>query len=364
MKRIGILTFHRANNFGAFLQVYALQEYLKCVGNEVVIIDYRNKAIEDFYNVWDFSFIFKRKNIFKSIALILNKIKTFNQRKLWNDKYESIRNSHLNISSEIYFGEKDFKGGYDVYICGSDQIWNARLTNKLDPVYFLNFCKNDKSKKISYAASSEIYAYGCFAQQSNELHKYLDNFDAISVRENILAEELRKYTNKEITTVLDPTFLFDKTFYESLIKEPVIRNYVLVYHLYESEESSFAAKKIAQERNLSVVEIHAGFTNNIKNNHKQGLDSLEILGYIYYADLIFATSFHGMALSLVLNKQFYIVNKGDNSRMRNLLESLNISERMINSVDDINSNEIDFANVNKLLLYQKEQSKSFLQSNL
>jgi hypothetical protein len=81
---------------------------------------------------------------------------------------------------------------------------------------------------------------------------------------------------------------------------------VLVYHLYESKEATRTAKIIAVKHNLNIIEIHACFDlYGNQDRHKQDLDSLEILSYIYYADMIITTSFHGTALSLILEKQFY-----------------------------------------------------------
>ena len=48
--KVGILTFHRAHNFGAMLQCYALQEYLTKKGLNVEVIDYRQPYIETLYS--------------------------------------------------------------------------------------------------------------------------------------------------------------------------------------------------------------------------------------------------------------------------------------------------------------------------
>ena len=55
MKRVGIITFHRANNFGAVLQCYALQEILKKLGYNAQVVDFREPYTELIYNPirWD-----------------------------------------------------------------------------------------------------------------------------------------------------------------------------------------------------------------------------------------------------------------------------------------------------------------------
>jgi hypothetical protein len=366
--KIGILTFHRAKNFGAFLQAFSLQEYLKSLEHNVEIIDYRCNAIEQSDNLFDFKSLFKRKNILKSIHILFNKLLTIRYRIQKRKKYEVFRNKFLNISSVIYRGIEDFNNNdnYDVYVCGSDQVWNMKITQGVDPVYFLTFHKNDKHiKKIAYAASSEVYSYALYVKNKEILSSLLAGFDAISVREDSLAEELQKYTDNKIETVLDPTFLFDKLFYQKLITEPNSRNYVLVYHLFESKDASQIARQIAKEKNLSVIEIHAGFNLFTKENHKQGLDPSELLGYIFHAKYILTTSFHGTALSLILNKNFFVVNKGSNSRMKNLLKHLNLEERLVDvSKYKMIKLDIDYHSVNKKLSILIEQSKSFITRNL
>ena len=51
MLRVAIITFHRAINYGAVLQTYALSRYLKESGYDVRVLDYRANAIENSYKV-------------------------------------------------------------------------------------------------------------------------------------------------------------------------------------------------------------------------------------------------------------------------------------------------------------------------
>jgi hypothetical protein len=361
--KIGILTFHRAENFGATLQAYALQEYISSLGYEVEIIDYRNKALEKAYDLSDFSFLLKRKNIIASLSTLFIRMITYKDQLGRKNKYQSFREKYLRISKKKYLSEKDFENEYDIYICGSDQIWNAFLTGGLDPVYFINFKTKKEIKKIAYAASSESYVN--YEKYHDILPIFLDNFDAISVREEYLAVELKKYTSKKIETTLDPTFLFDRFFYMKILKDPNFRNYILVYHLYESRFASGLANNIAKEKGLSIVEIHAGFTIHInKKRHKQTLDPLELIGFICFADIIFTSSFHGMAFSLIFNKNFYVVNKGYNTRLRYLLNLLNIENRLINSSPVNTEDAIDYSKIQEILFPYINRTKYFLLNSI
>ena len=50
--KVGIFTFHRAHNYGAFLQAFALKTYIECLGNEVVFIDYEDKNHHSLYRLF------------------------------------------------------------------------------------------------------------------------------------------------------------------------------------------------------------------------------------------------------------------------------------------------------------------------
>jgi hypothetical protein len=233
-------------------------------------------------------------------------------------------------------------------------------------VYFLNFRVNRSCKRIVYAASSESYAYNTYQEKCNVLISCFKNLDAISVREDSLAVELNKLTSQKIEIVLDPVFLSDKSFYLSILKDPCIRNYVLVYHLSESRIASKTARRVAKDKNTGVIEIHAGFGLFINDKeHKQDLSPLELLGYIYYADMVFTTSFHGMLFSLIFNKDFYVINKGSITRQKDILKKLNLEYRVIDSENRLNEvMPVDYTSVNKQLLFYIEKSRIYLDNNI
>jgi hypothetical protein len=150
-----------------------------------------------------------------------------------------------------------------------------------------------------------------------------------------------------------------------ILKDPNVRNYILVYHLYESRLASSLAKRMAKEKGLSIIEIHAGFRINMnKKKHKQNLDPLELIGFIYFANIILTSSFHGMALSLILNKNFYVINKGYNTRQKNLLETLKIKNRLIDSLYIDTMDSIDYLKVQKILSHHVNHAKLFLMENI
>ena len=138
---------------------------------------------------------------------------------------------------------------FDTYVYGSDQIWNPRLTNGFDPVFFARWGSQDAHKRhISYAASMEATDITC--EQRNELQNLLRNFNAISVRETILSKLLTGMTSTDIQIVLDPTLLIDPMIWSSLAKEPKYKQkYVLIYQVVSCPDIYRIASIIARERN-------------------------------------------------------------------------------------------------------------------
>jgi hypothetical protein len=361
--KIGIITFHRAQNFGAVMQAYALQEYLRNSGYDAEIIDYRNKYFEKRYSLYDLTFLFDRKNIFASLSVLCNRYLTFRNRFEKKRKYEIFRHDYLRISKKAYYSKNDFGNEYDIYICGSDQIWNPVITRKIDPVYFLAFGTN--RKKIAYAASSDLSANKHYERNSALLRDFLNSLDVISVREDSLAVELRKYTKKEIHTAVDPVFLFSRAFYLNILRDPGVQNYILVYHVAESKSASKIARETAKDNNKDLIEIHSNPFPFLDNKiHKHNLGPLDILGYIYYADIIFTNSFHGSALSIIMNKNFYVINS-NSSRLKNLLGIFGLEKRFINTISEVNQNSnIDYGMINTRAEQVIALSKKYLSGNL
>lgn len=364
--KIGILTFHRAENFGAALQVFALSMYLKNKGFDVSVIDYKCPKIEHQYDIFNPHILFTRKNFIYTFDKYYHRL--INSKKALKKKsiYREFRDKYL----KLYPCKKEIVDdlGFDAYIVGSDQIWRLSLTGGVDKHYFLDFPMKDGAIKIAYAASSEVTCFSELRAEKKKLSCLLDKFDRLSVREVQLYEELKTYTKKDIKVCLDPTFLLPPSDYISLIKESKFKNYVLVYHLFETNEGSKLAHKIANEKNLQVVEIHSSVSHRKSDKQSIHIDVFgpqEMLGYIYNADTIITTSFHGLALSIIFNKQFWAINEGQVDRLRNLLGIVNLGNRLLDTSCDYNpNNRIDYSLVNQTINQARQSSMSFLQESL
>lgn len=357
--KIGILTFHSAPNYGAMLQCYALQEVLKTMGHDVEVIDYRLDYRLRPYRLPNAQ-RFNPLSILKRIAL---KILTFRDRKILNKKFESFLRTYLVLSDRV---DRNFiPNGYDVYIMGSDQIWNPKITQGFDSVFFgcFWFPKEDK-KYISYAASMERTELS--EGEKEFCSKVLDNFNAISVREKVLADLLQPLTARKVEVVLDPTLLLDKQVWSKIARHPKIKKkYVLVYQVRNGVNTMQIAKKVAEQINAIVIQVTGSspYHNRRKLQHES---PTQFLGLIQHAACVVTTSFHGTAFSMIFNRPFYYVESADghDSRAKSLLSGVGLEERIIQVNDSPIFNRTDYDMVNDKLTEWRIQSLKFLEQNI
>ena len=237
-KKIGILTFHNAHNYGAVLQAYALKTKLNRMGYKAKILNYQNPYIARLYRKGIHVDFWKRDILPSRWGKVFHEVgENLYGLREWKNQWTAF---------EKFIGEKLLDGQEkkltlddlakeqcDVYILGSDQIWARELTHGFDPAYFGQFAPG--CKKISYAASvpngSIPEAEQAYFEQA------LKSLAHISVREEKLARVVEKLTGKEVTTVVDPTLLLERADYEDLLyEEPLVaEKYILAYFVVEDE---------------------------------------------------------------------------------------------------------------------------------
>jgi hypothetical protein len=360
--KIAILTFHRALNYGAVLQVYALSKYLEDNGHEAIVIDYRNKLIEKKYQSFPFYILFERKNIFKSLKIFTKKILSISIQNKKRNKFYDFISKNLKVDSRIASEGAQIPNDFEMYLVGSDQVWNNSITGGFDEAYFLKYPTNKNVIKASYAASLEQSNHKFINENKEAFLTNLNYLDKVSVREVQIEKLIKSISNKEVETVVDPTLLLSSSVYEAILEQPKERGYVLVYHLSTNKDLLISADKIAKNKNLDIIEIYAGINPYIKGErYKQDLSPNEFLGYFKFADFVITSSFHGTCFSIIFNKQFYVISNHSSDRQSYLLQSLNISNRMISSSKDVQVDElVDFLEVGKQLETLKKHSINFL----
>ena len=243
MKKIGIITFHRANNFGAVLQCYALQETLRHLGYEAEVIDYREPFTELIYNPvrWDIM----KQGLTRPRLMAGYLLKVFPERYKRAKKYNAFREKYLNCSRKIKKGE-DMPQDIDVFLIGSDQMWSLHPTGyKIEPVYFGEFKIPATSNIQGYAISSNIQSLHTIGKE--RLSKYARNFKRLSFREKAICDEVEKLTGCRGKVVLDPSLLLDFEAWDKLTTHNIVKKkYILTYFLHEESSDPEFKKKVQQ----------------------------------------------------------------------------------------------------------------------
>lgn len=359
--KIGIITFHNAKNYGASLQAYALRKALNTKFQaDAEIINYRPNVIEKTFKIFNFV---SPKILLKSIALAPMTIKKYNRFSKFSKLYH-------NLSKKTYYTEQELKDieNYDVCITGSDQVWNTRVTEGLLDSYTLNFIENPDIIKISYAAS--IGNSSIEKQYEEEYREKIEKIDAISVREETAKEVLKKVVDKPIDVVLDPTLLLTEKEWNEIATLPnKNKKYILVYCLEENKELNEIVSYMAKKLGLEIV------TFAIKNKYGSATTSAyasgprEFLGLFKNAEYIITNSFHGTTFSIIFHKKFYTVpHSARGSRMIDLLNKLDLSDRIVHNKEEIEQKEvnaiIDYRKVDEKITIEREASMEYLRKNI
>lgn len=369
MKKAGIITFHCADNFGAFWQVYALQSTIGNLGIDVEIIDFRpDELVLPFQDYIDIKKMVKERGVLRTIKAILYKIGRRRLVKKRTNSFSEMRKKYLILSKEKYKTSEELKNNppiYDYYISGSDQVWNPYFKKQIGNSYFLDFA-NDKYKRISYAASIAEYIPNDLEEEYSNL---INRFDHISVRESSAKAYLQTLTNQDIKVSLDPTFLLNTTQWEKFINNPsdIPDDYIFVYDIEENKELTLLANRISNQFGYGVIS-YSSSKNYISGMKSFKYESPEtFLNYIKNSKLVLSTSFHGIAFAIIFNKPFYTIpHKTRGSRMVDLLTLLELNERIIYKNDELTNIkfELNYSRTNQILKKQREESLKYLKEAL
>lgn len=346
--KIGILTFHRAHNYGAILQAYALQEVLTNRGHDVKFIDYQSPHLLRIYK-W---FSWKRF-IHKDMAISIKELRLLPKRKMRYDRFQRFIQDKLALTEHSYH-----LPSYDAVIIGSDQVWNTTLTHGFDPMYW-GIWNHRHTIVASYAASMEDRIA---PDKKSEIVRLLRNFDYISVREKSIKEQLSPLTDKPIDVVVDPTLLLDREKWLNSGDKPIIeQGYVLLYQVRNNKVALDTAHKIAAKLKMKLVCLSARVD---LYNDKAAISSgpSEFLSLFRHAKFVVCTSFHGTVFSIVYHIPFFsvILNDGKDARVMNLLSQIGLSERGISEYADHSLSPINWECVDKKVEEIRQKSLDYL----
>ena len=358
--KIGILTFHRTPNYGAQLQAYALRKYIESLGHEVHIIDYWPNYRNERSKFISFEEM-KQMSLRAKILYLYNKVFTSFRFYKRIHATEEFARKYLEIT--------DIRD-VDIAVYGSDQIWrkfNRPNFKEYDSVYFGQGFVNAK-KRISYAASMGHV----FFKNPNDKSFFLEgmrNFDAISVRETDLQKFLEDKAGIKAEKVCDPTLLLNAQDWMEIVNEDCIPSYkyILYYRLQPQQEADKFVKRLSKEKNLKVLEVRGNIPPfHYSRRYRFTANAREFLSLLYGAQYVVSSSFHGVALSVCLNKQFYFIsNEKAANRAMSLLSDLGLQDRRVtNTITHDTGGLISYSSVEHKLNEMIDKSKKWLGQQL
>lgn len=382
MKKVGIITIHNSPNYGACLQSYALYRYIQQQGNDVEIIDlHRPFAYEDY--IPSKKYVSSRSVKRSLLSRIKGNVKSFigikpKKSSLYSPsaikKFDEF-NSVIKLSKP-YRGIDELYANpplYDLYISGSDQLWNPTQAYCLEP-YFLTFVPKGQGKKISYATSVGITDLR--DNEKKDFAKWLNLYDDISVREYQAQSLLQGLlADKKVNQVADPTFLLDPKDWKNMAVKPKQSKYILMFTLQHRPEVLEYCLQLSKQSGLPLIELGQVQPDVLDGSYTAVKDAgpREFLGYIENAELVITDSFHCTVFSLIMGaNNFYTYIAPTNQRGSRIIDLLNtyqtiehlLSPDLNVSFDTLMGSQIPHQKVNMIMKLERARSRDFINKYL
>ncbi|MBR2715526.1 MAG: polysaccharide pyruvyl transferase family protein [Ruminococcus sp.] len=374
--KVGILTFHRATNYGTALQAFATEKGISKLCVDTEIIDYRPEYIERTLRRRKLT---NAKSLKEALSIIVNAVLYPNMAKRKADSFKSFF-SKMNISDEFFKTTDEVAKivrNYDVLVSGSDQLFNRNITDD-DMTYFMPF---EHRRKITFASSfGERKLSG---DRIKEIAPYLSGFDYLGVREETAQDILAKIKRvnpdiKDATSVLDPTFLLTKDEWNAYADESLKLpkgGYILTYYMIETPLLREITYKLKQKTGLKVVNIKPSKKQVILHSGKNlaFAGPSEFLECYKNASYVVTNSFHGTAFAINYSIPFFtstlpVSMAGEvNSRLTDICELFDLSHRFIDSESKLNKTDLTKPfenNTVKILSNLRVHSFEYLQEAL
>lgn len=349
--KIGILTYHRAENYGAVLQAVALRTTLEHMGHEAYFIDYYPNYHKEGYALPPIPWT----NIIKHPCSHISFLKDYIYKYLRKRNFKKFKKNYINSYCT------SLKDNFDIIIYGSDQIWRKqRQLNDYNPIYFGS--NNIKTQKhISYAASADMVPKT--KEDRIRFQQLLKHLSSISVRETLLQNSIKELGFNSVVS-LDPAFLLSKEEWIHLLdlKKTTEEKYLLIYDLHETLDYLTILNK-ATENHLKVKRLIGRANLQLKNTAHITAGPTDFVEMIMNAECIITNSFHGLVFSLIFQKPVLVTSLPQlNGRIKSLLELINHPELYV-EIKEISTcipHEIDYTDINKRLSVLKDSSVEYL----
>ncbi|HOU09986.1 MAG TPA: polysaccharide pyruvyl transferase family protein [Clostridiales bacterium] len=370
MKKVGIITFHAAHNFGSSLQVYALQNVIEQLGFDCRVIDFRKPEQSRHYAPLTgkkllYALRFDRKYLYNLPA-----------RMRAYAKYQSFIEKQLHLTKRTYSDLKELYDAdfdFDFYISGSDQIWNFKPCDA-DNAYFLPFVKS--GKKIAYAPS--FGSRYISVDSHSEIAEFIKQYDSVCVRDDNSATIVRELTGLDVPVLPDPSLLLKPEEWDRIL--PPFQpgdNYIFYYSLAErtrNQEMVAIANKVAEKTGLKIVLAVCAYGDkevfSDHDGHIFKLDSgpQDFVNLIKNARFVITSSFHGLLFSVMFNKPFLAFNGMLDERLKSFLSQTGLLDRAVSksNADEILDKlfDMDFVPAQKIIAEKRAQAIRFLERSL
>ena len=364
--KIKTITCHDVYNYGASLQAYALQAYLASKGHDVEIIDYKPDYLSKHYkfkNICNSKYNSLLLNILYVVAKLPGYWYSLKRRNL----FDIFRKNYLHLTDKQYHNISELRidpPQADIYVAGSDQIWNTSFPNGKDPSFYLDFAASS-SVRSSYAAS---FATECIAlEEAENMRMWLSRMDYISIREKESLPLLESLSINNGVSVVDPVFLLPKSHWILLSERGMMKlqkPYVLVYNFEWSSVTREIVDNIRKtNQGLSVYELSPVRLGLGKNIYRH-VGPLQFLYLIRNAKMIISNSFHASAFSVIFEKNFCVVSRTDNMniRMKSFLNEIKIPDRFASKYSQRLLENIDYNSIDIVLREMIQDSIKYINS--
>lgn len=348
--KCGIITFHNTLNCGATLQAYALCKYIRNQGVDCEIIDYQCQSIVERELTFH-----KSSNLVKTI---ISYVLLWPRQKSVNREFLDFLNKENMLSKKKYSEKNIFEANkeYDVFITGSDQVWNTVIT-KNDFNFFLRFVEDEKKRYAFSASIGEPWK----TSEYDEIFNLIKRYDYICMREKSDCAFLKEKWNVTCHHVSDPTMLLDGREWGILAKKPQESDYILLYNPESGIEK--AAHEYSKIHNKKIVYIGTGKVKFGNKGSKTVLPD-EWIGYFKYAEAVFTDSYHGLLFSLYFQKPVWTAYNGNRgNRQASLYEKLRIEACQYSCPEDLESS-INYLECEPLLAMFRYESMKHIDKML
>lgn len=392
MKKLANLTLV-INNYGTKLQSYALCKAIKklnLVEPEVINLQgswhgstvkiSRKKQLLDVlktYKLKSFKKIYDFVRWSYQFRIIRQNAEAFKESDAKKEALFAKFDEHIPYSKEEYTLE-DVRSGklsnYDMFLVGSDQVWNAPRVGCLD-VYMCDFL-HEKRSALSYAASFAIDSIP--DNLVDDYRKYIQNMKTLLVREARGVELCKQVGRDDAKHVVDPTLLLEGKDYEELTSRPNDLvgegDYILVYSLTSSMKIYEEAYKLAKRNNCKMVMLKRVPCPPLASSFKNAIDLLEVgpaefISLIKYAKCVVTGSYHALMFSLLMHTNFYIYMddaSAENSRLLSSLAMFGLEKQLYYETSSLPKvlPQVDYDAVEPLLKEKREESLGLLRMSI